>query len=44
MVRQRGEGTGCIRRLFIRQCLGGENDRGDRMGIDTENLVMKESG
>lgn len=30
--------------LFIRQCLDGENDRGDRMDIDIENLVMKEGG
>lgn len=44
MVRQRDKGTGCIGRLFIRQCLGRENDRGDRMDIDIENLVMKEGG
>lgn len=30
--------------LFIRQCLGGENDRGGRMGIDLENLARKEGG
>lgn len=42
MVRWSGEGTDYIQSLCIRQCLGRENDRGDRMGINIENLVMKE--